>query len=65
MNTTVSSNNTYIVMPRTNGLTRSPPGVATAEKIAIPRIVYRRAPRNRSELRIPPGKGRPAGSGTP
>ena len=38
MNTTVSSNSRYIVPPSTNGLTRSPPGVATAEKMAMPRI---------------------------
>jgi hypothetical protein len=38
MNCTVSSKSTYMVPPRANGLTRSPPGVATAAKIAIPRI---------------------------
>ena len=36
MNRTVSSNSRNIVPPRTNGLTRSPPGVATAEKIGDP-----------------------------
>ena len=38
----VSSYSRYIVPPRTNGLTRSPPGVATAEKIAMPRMTIRR-----------------------
>ena len=38
MKKTVPSYSTYIVAPSTNGLTRSPPGVATAEKIAMPRI---------------------------
>ena len=37
--TIVSSNRMYIVTPRTVGLTRSPPGVATAAKIAIPRMI--------------------------
>ena len=53
MNRTVSSKSTYIVPPSTNGLTRSPPGVATAEKMAIPRITNRRDARSRSEVRIP------------
>ena len=42
MNRIVSSNRTYIVPPSTNGLTRSPPGVATAAKIAMPRMTIRR-----------------------
>ena len=40
MTTIVPSNSTYIVMPSTNGLTRSPPGVAAAAKIAIPRTAH-------------------------
>ena len=47
MNRTVSSNRMYIVPPRTIGLTRSPPGVATAAKIAMPRMIIRRDVRSR------------------
>src|SRR4029078_12767949 len=50
---TVSSNRMYIVPPRTVGLMRSPPGVATAAKIAIPRITLRRDDRSRADVRIP------------
>ena len=39
--------------PRTNGLTRSPPGVATAEKIAIARITYRREAASAADVTIP------------
>src|SRR3954447_3577449 len=53
MNQTVISNRTYIVPPSTNGLTRSPPGVATAAKIAIPRITIRRDALRRAEDRMP------------
>ena len=38
MNQVVASNRMYIVTPSTNGLTRSPPGVTTVAKTAIPRI---------------------------
>ena len=38
----VPSNRRYIVSPRTIGLTRSPPGVIAAAKIAMPRIAIRR-----------------------
>ena len=53
MNRIVSSYRRYIVPPRTNGLTRSPPGVATAEKIAMPRITIRREDASRSEVTMP------------
>ena len=39
--------------PSTNGLTRSPPGVATAEKIAIPRMTIRREAASRCEVTMP------------
>ena len=39
MNRTVNSNRMYIVPPRTNGLTRSPPGVTTAAKMEMPRMM--------------------------
>ena len=42
-----------MTMPRTVGLTRSPPGVTAAEKIAIPRMTYRRDRDSRYELMIP------------
>src|SRR5512142_1978823 len=48
-----SSNRTYMTMPRTVGLTRSPPGVTAAEKIAIPRITKRLDRDSRAELMIP------------
>ena len=53
MNRIVSSNRTYIVMPSTNGLTRSPPGVTTAEKIAMPRMTIRRIELSRCEVTMP------------
>ncbi len=45
MKKTVPSNRMYIVPPRAIGLTRSPPGVMAAAKMAIPRMMTRRAPR--------------------
>src|SRR6185369_7907422 len=53
MNRTVSSYRTYIVPPRTKGLTRSPPGVATAAKTAMPRMTIRRDDASRCEVTIP------------
>ena len=53
MNRVVSSNRTYIVMPSTNGLTRSPPGVTTAAKIAIPKMTIRRAEASRCDVMMP------------
>jgi len=40
----VPSNRTYIVTPSTIGLTRSPPGVIAVAKMAMPRMICRRAP---------------------
>ena len=39
--------------PRTIGLTMSPPGVATAAKIAMTRITIRRDARSRSDVAMP------------
>src|SRR5207249_704004 len=49
MNRTVSSNRMYMVPPSTNGLTRSPPGVATAAKMEMPRMMNRREEVSRCE----------------
>src|SRR5436190_218121 len=53
MNRSVSSNRMYIVLPRTIGLTMSPPGVTTAAKIEMPRMIIRREPLSRSDVTIP------------
>ena len=48
----------YIVPPRIVGLTRSPPGVATAAKTAIPRMTIRREDREPGGAEDPdPGEG--------
>jgi hypothetical protein len=49
----VSSVNTYIVIARTVGLTRSPPGVMIAEKATMPRMMIRRFWASHCELTIP------------
>src|SRR3954453_7451983 len=53
MATMVPSYRMYIVTPSTNGLTRSPPGVAAAAKIAIPRIAIRRESLSRFDVTMP------------